>query len=121
MIASRRHPLSLLPLSCAKLATPLTTVLWLCSVRSLAAMIKYYATAAGRSAGFIQYEEELKTWDHACGLICVSESGGEATDCEGGEVCFPDRLFPVKGGVVCASKWATPKMKAALRTAATRK
>lgn len=85
-----------------------------------AAMIKYFATAAGRSAGFIQYEEELKTWDHACGLICVSESGGEATDCDGGEVLFPDRLFPVKGGVVCASKWATPKMKTALRAAATR-
>ena len=37
---------------------------------------QHYATAAGRSAGFIQYEEELKTRDHACGLICVFESGG---------------------------------------------
>jgi hypothetical protein len=26
--------------------------------------IKYFATAAGRSVGFIQYEEELKSWDH---------------------------------------------------------
>ena len=65
-------------------------------------------------------EEELKTWDHACGLICVSESGGTATDAEGGQVLFPDRLFPVTGGVVCASRWATPKMKQKLLAAATR-
>ena len=72
------------------------------------AMIKYYACAAGRVAGFVQYEEELKSWDHACGLICVQESGGAATDAEGARVLFPDRLFNVKGGVVCSSAGRRP-------------
>jgi len=71
------------------------------------AMIKYYYTAAGRAAGFIQYEESLKSWDHACGLICVQESGGRATDAEGARVLFPGRTFRVQGGIVCASRWAT--------------
>jgi len=84
------------------------------------AMIKYFECAAGRVAGFVQYEEELKSWDHACGLICVSESGGTATDAEGDEVLFTDRLFHVKGGVVCSSRWATPEMRRALSAAAKR-
>ena len=85
-------------------------------------MIKYYQAAAGRVAGFVQYEEKLKTWDHACGVICVAESGGAAaaTDASGGEVLFPDRLFSVEGGIVCASRFATPEMKQALLRAATR-
>ena len=69
---------------------------------------------------FVQYEEELKSWDHACGLICVSESGGAATDAEGGEVLFAGRQFRVKGGVVCTSRWATPEMRKALSAAAAR-
>ena len=67
------------------------------------AMIKYFACAAGRVAGFVQYEQSLKTWDHACGLICVAESGGAATDANGAPVLFPDRAFGVEGGVVCAA------------------
>ena len=137
------------------------------------AMIKYFQCAAGRVAGFVQYEENLKTWDHAyatlleprhrthrhqslpgswprpclvrvcpctwmptslhvpvspcpcacalrCGLICVSESGGDATDAFGDEVIFPDRTFAVKGGVVCTSKWATPTVRQKLLNAAKR-
>ena len=79
-------------------------------------MIKYFECAAGRVAGFIQYEETLKTWDHACGLICVAESGGVATDAAEGEVLFPGRQFSVKGGVVCSSKWATPAVRQSLLT-----
>ena len=84
------------------------------------AMIKYFATVAGRGVGFIQYEESLKSWDHACGLICVQESGGEATDCDGGRVLFPDRQFAVKGGIVCSSKWASESTKGKLLAAAKR-
>ena len=83
-------------------------------------MIKYFAAAAGRVSGFIQYEEELKSWDHACGLICVSESGGAATDADGDDVLFSDRAFKVKGGVVCASRWATEGQREALLAAARR-
>ena len=83
-------------------------------------MIKYYSAAAGRCAGFIQYEEALKTWDHACGVICVSESGGSSSDCRGDSVRFPDREFQVPGGIVCASKWASPKMHKEMLAAATR-
>ena len=83
-------------------------------------MIKYHACAAGRVAGFVQYEEELKTWDHACGLICVAESGGAATDAQGGPVVFPGRGFKVDGGVVCASRWASPEVRQALLDAAKR-
>jgi len=84
------------------------------------AMIKYFECAAGRVAGFIQYEESLKTWDHACGLICVAESGGVATDAAGEPVLFPGRQFCVAGGVVCSSKWATPEARQALLAAAKR-
>ena len=83
-------------------------------------MIKYHACAAGRVAGFVQYEEELKTWDHACGLICVAESGGAATDAQGGPVVFPARGFKVDGGVVCASRWASAEVRQALLDAAKR-
>ena len=39
-----------------------------------------------KGGGAKQYEEELKSWDHACGVICVAESGGEATDASGAPV-----------------------------------
>ena len=83
-------------------------------------MIKYFSCAAGRIAGFVQFEEELKSWDHACGLICVAESGGAATDAERDEVKFDGRTFRVKGGVVCASKWATLGQRLKLLDAAKR-
>lgn len=74
------------------------------------AMIKYFAVAAGRASGFLQFQERLKTWDHACGVICVIESGGKVTDGAGKAVVFPGRAFEVKGGVVCASEWAPPEV-----------
>ena len=83
-------------------------------------MIKYFEVAAGRAAGFVQYEESLKAWDHACGLICVTESGGIALDAAGDEVLFADRAFHVKGGIICSSKWATDGMRQALVAAAQR-
>ena len=82
------------------------------------AMVKYFATAAGRACGFVQYEEELKSWDHACGVICVAESGGEATDAAGDAILFADRIFHVAGGIVCASRFATDEVKAKLLQAA---
>jgi len=84
------------------------------------AMIKYFQVAAGRHAGFIQYEEELKAWDHACGLICIDEAGGSATDAKGGPVLFDGRLFRVNGGIVCASQHASPEVRQALLDAARR-
>ena len=62
--------------------------------------------------------QELKTWDHACALICVSESGGTATDALGAPVTFPGRSFRVAGGVVCASRFASDEVKQALLEAA---
>jgi len=88
------------------------------SVVCCGAMIKYYQVAAGRYAGFIQYEEELKAWDHACGLICVDEAGGKATDSEGDAVLFDGRSFSVKGGIVCASQWASDDVRQRLLDAA---
>jgi len=85
------------------------------------AMIKYFYVAAGRAAGFVQYEEQLKSWDHACGLICVEEAGGSASDCEGGRVAFPGRTFRVEGGVVCCSRWASEEVRRRLLGAATRR
>ena len=82
------------------------------------AMIKYFATAAGRVSGFVQYKEELKTWDHACGVICVNESGGRAVDGRGAAVRFPGRHFKVAGGIVCSSKHATEQMREKLLASA---
>jgi len=50
------------------------------------AMIKYWCVAQGTVAGFIQYETPLKSWDHACGVLCVIESGGTSTDAFGEQV-----------------------------------
>lgn len=82
-------------------------------------MVKYFAVATGSHCGYVQYEKDLKTWDHACGVICVAESGGAAcvTDAEGKEVTFPGRKFQVAGGIVSCSRWCTPAMRAALMEA----
>jgi len=82
-------------------------------------MVKYFAVAAGSHCGYVQYEKDLKTWDHACGVLCVAESGGAAsvTDANGDEVVFPGRKFHVAGGIVSCSRWCTPEMKAALMEA----
>ncbi|CAE8619551.1 unnamed protein product [Polarella glacialis] len=83
-------------------------------------MIKYFAVVAGLASGYVQYEEKLKTWDHACGVICVAEAGGSAaaTDASSGPVRFPGRFFEVKGGIVCTSPWTTPEVHQSLLAAA---
>lgn len=58
-------------------------------------MIKYWCVAQGTVAGFIQYETPLKSWDHACGVLCVIESGGTSTDAFGKEVMI---LFTPNSG-----------------------
>ena len=39
---------------------------------------------------------------------------------QGGHVLFPGRGFAVEGGVVCASRWASPEVRQALLDAAKR-
>ena len=51
------------------------------------AMIKYHAVAAGRVAGFIQYEEELKTWDHVSHTHRPSNSLTHSLTHSGGVAC----------------------------------
>jgi len=83
-------------------------------------MVKYFAVAAGSHCGYVQYEKHLKTWDHACGVICVQESGGAAcvTDAAGQQVCFPDRKFLVHGGIVSCSRWCSEDVRQLLLEAA---
>lgn len=71
------------------------------------AMIKYWCVAQGTVAGFIQYETPLKSWDHACGVLCVIESGGTSTDAYGKQVLFQDREFAVGKGIVCTAAGAS--------------
>jgi len=65
------------------------------------AQVKYFAVARGDVAGFIQFQTNLKSWDHAPGVLCVQESGGIALDANGAEVLFTDREFSVSKGIVC--------------------
>ncbi|CAE7246420.1 unnamed protein product [Symbiodinium natans] len=83
-------------------------------------MVKYFAVAAGTHCGYVQYEEQLKTWDHACGILCVEESGGAAcvTDAAGEPVRFFGRKFSVCGGIVSCSRWCRPEMRELLLQAA---
>lgn len=71
------------------------------------ALVKYWSVAMGEHAGFIQYVSALKTWDHVAGVLCVIESGGRATDANGGPVRFLAREVPVVGGVVCSAREAS--------------
>ncbi|KAJ1458136.1 hypothetical protein M885DRAFT_514249 [Pelagophyceae sp. CCMP2097] len=82
------------------------------------ALIKYWAVARNEVAGFIQYETTLKSWDHAAGLLCVSESGGTATDGAGAPVRFDAREVAVKGAVVCCAQAASEKTRQLFRQAA---
>ena len=72
-------------------------------------MVKYYAVAQGRAAGFIQFESRLKSWDHAAGVLCVEESGGLVVDAAGQPVRFYDREFQVEKGIVCSAAEADEK------------
>jgi len=73
------------------------------------AMVKYFAVACGDVAGFIQFEENLKSWNHAAGVLCVEESGGFCLDGSGAPVRFTGREFKVQGGVACAAREADEK------------
>jgi 3'-phosphoadenosine 5'-phosphosulfate (PAPS) 3'-phosphatase len=78
-------------------------------------MVKYWTCAAGDVAGFVQYQTQLKAWDHACGVICVQESGGSASDGLGKPVRFTDREFTVAGGIVCTAKELDARGRAVLQ------
>ena len=67
-------------------------------------MIKYWTVATNGACGFVQYQTSLKSWDHACGVICVQESGGTVTDGAGKPIRFKDRTFHVQDGIVCVAK-----------------
>lgn len=70
------------------------------------ALVKYWAVAVGAVAGFIQYQSELKAWDHASGILCVQESGGTATDAGGNNLLFPDRTIACDTAVICCAAQA---------------
>ncbi|CAI7918280.1 unnamed protein product [Closterium sp. NIES-54] len=59
------------------------TVLPLCC----GSLCKYAAVALGYAAVFIQHplpgSPHLKVWDHAAGVLCVTEAGGQVTDFAG--------------------------------------
>lgn len=71
-------------------------------------LVKYWGVASGEFCGFIQYAEELKTWDHAAGFLCVQESGGRVTDMYGGEILFTSRTATISGGVIATAKECDP-------------
>jgi len=75
------------------------------------AQVKYFAVARGDVAGFIQFQEKLKSWDHAPGVLCVQESGGVALDGQGNEVVFGGREFNVDGGIVCVAAEAGDRVR----------
>lgn len=79
------------------------------------ALVKYWAVAAGDVAGFIQFENTLKAWDHAAGIACVNESGGTCLDASGNPVVVSDRTFSVDRAVVCCAKAADQKTKQLLQ------
>ncbi|CAI5959255.1 unnamed protein product, partial [Closterium sp. NIES-64] len=53
----------------------------------LPSLCKYAAVALGYAAVFIQHplpgSPHLKVWDHAAGVLCVTEAGGQVTDFAG--------------------------------------
>eukprot|EP00850_Spirogloea_muscicola_P016705 SM000137S00483 [mRNA] locus=s137:393002:395418:- [translate_table: standard] len=54
-------------------------------------LCKYAAVSCGAASIFVQHpleSPELKVWDHAAGVICVTEAGGQVTDFEGDALCF---------------------------------
>jgi len=73
------------------------------------ALVKYWAVAVDAVAGFVQYQAELKAWDHAPGILCVNEAGGTATDANGNPVLFPDRVVKCDTAVVCCAGAADDK------------
>ncbi|XP_058073149.1 putative PAP-specific phosphatase, mitochondrial isoform X2 [Magnolia sinica] len=52
-------------------------------------LCKYLMIASGRASVFIQQARQqtvIKVWDHAVGMICVHEAGGQVTDWKGSQL-----------------------------------
>lgn len=52
-------------------------------------LCKYFMVATGRASVFllqVNKQPSVKVWDHAVGMICVSEAGGEVTSWDGSEM-----------------------------------
>jgi len=52
-------------------------------------LCKYFTVAMGRASVFllqVKSQPSVKVWDHAVGMICVSEAGGEVTGWDGSEM-----------------------------------
>ncbi|KAH7545904.1 hypothetical protein FEM48_Zijuj01G0143200 [Ziziphus jujuba var. spinosa] len=52
-------------------------------------LCKYLMVASGRASVFIlrtRDEKTIKAWDHAAGIICVHEAGGQVSDWEGYQI-----------------------------------
>ena len=122
-------------------------------------LIKYFAVASGQVAGFIYYNNNnnqinidrnpsnishqssmdsdtltLKSWDHASGILCVQESGGNVviintTTVEDGNhdsynnisssssssvLLFRNRNFTVTRGIVCTARETNDQIKSKL-------
>lgn len=76
-------------------------------------LCKYFAVALGGASAFLLQAGRsmpLKVWDHAPGVICVSEAGGQVSDLEGTAlenlIGNGKDVFTVKGGGIFASNKA---------------
>ncbi|KAG0594409.1 hypothetical protein M758_UG074500 [Ceratodon purpureus] len=76
-------------------------------------LCKYFAIALGGASAFLLQAGRttpLKVWDHASGVVCVSEAGGQVSDLEG--TALEDLVgngkddFTVEGGGIFASNKA---------------
>ncbi|KAF6153953.1 hypothetical protein GIB67_023730 [Kingdonia uniflora] len=69
-------------------------------------LCKYLMVASGRASVFIMRAKAhtaIKAWDHAVGVICVHEAGGQVTDWEGIELDLAGdqrAIFPSVGVLV---------------------
>ncbi|VEU36715.1 unnamed protein product [Pseudo-nitzschia multistriata] len=86
-------------------------------------LAKYFAVASGKACGFLQVPSPssslsvAKSWDHAPGVLCVLESGGDVRIVEGNGVgggslpAFCGREFPMGGGIVCVARESSPAVR----------
>ncbi|KAF3451577.1 hypothetical protein FNV43_RR07672 [Rhamnella rubrinervis] len=71
-------------------------------------LCKYLMVASGRASVFIlrsRVQKTIKAWDHAAGIICVHEAGGQVTDWKGNQIDLSAdqtgrRIIFPSGGVV---------------------
>lgn len=73
-------------------------------------LCKYFAIALGGASAFLLQAGRtmpLKVWDHASGVVCVSEAGGQVSDLEGTPlgnlIGNGNEVFTVEGGGIFAS------------------